>query len=588
MRLKKPMIAVSTVALLTLAACGGGSSSGPPGATASGNFTGGAAGAGQDPNRTAPAAEAAGVQKGGTLLVQTFGGLTTMDPTEAYYVDTGSILSAYVVRSLTQYVWDDQTKDMVLVPDLATDLGTPNSDYTEWTFTLRDGIKYENGQAVTPEDIKYGIERSFDRETFPGGATYSNDYFLDGDKYKGPYKSGSDYKGVVIDGNNITIKMARPFPDMPYWGAFAAMSPIPPGKDSDPATYRLHPWATGPYKFDQYTPNKSLTLVKNDQWDPNTDPGRHQYLDEIDFNFNTPQAKTEQTLLSDNGDAANTLTYNNVTTTNYGSFAGSDTNQLVTGSSPCTAMWMMDMRKIKDKDVREALAWAYPYKDVYAASGLITNVTSIPGTNVMPPGIQGREDYEAPPGHQPGQTDPAKAKALLEKANAVGYEIKFLYRTDDPLNVAGKDQIVKGLEKAGFKATPVATTLAQYADVRADPNTDINVRAYGWCSDWPSGATWIPPLFHSTDIKNVGFEANQMGFNEPSVDKQIDQILASPVEEQPAAWNKLGQDIQEKWFPFFVTYYYGVAMIRGTNVQGMNDDPVFGMPTWKDIWLKQS
>ncbi len=86
---------------------------------------------------------------------------------------------------------------MVLVPDLATDLGTPNEDFTEWTFTIREGVKYENGQEVTAEDIAYGIKRSFDRETFPEGAAYSNDYFLDGDTYKGPYKTGEDYKGVV-------------------------------------------------------------------------------------------------------------------------------------------------------------------------------------------------------------------------------------------------------------------------------------------------------------------------------------------------------------------------------------------------------
>ena len=38
----------------------------------------------------------------------------------------------------------------------------------------------------------------------------------------------------------------------------------------------------------------------------------------------------------------------------------------------------------------------------------------------------------------------------------MGYEIKFLFRTDDPISVKGKDAIVKGLTEAGFKATPVA------------------------------------------------------------------------------------------------------------------------------------
>lgn len=59
---------------------------------------------------------------------------------------------------------------MVLVPDLATDLGRHNANFTSWTFTLRPGVMFSNGRPVTPQDIAYGIERSFDREMFPSGA----------------------------------------------------------------------------------------------------------------------------------------------------------------------------------------------------------------------------------------------------------------------------------------------------------------------------------------------------------------------------------------------------------------------------------
>ena len=46
---------------------------------------------------------------------------------------------------------------MQLVPDMATDLGRPNEDNTEWTFTLKDGIKYEDGTDVKAEDVAYAI-----------------------------------------------------------------------------------------------------------------------------------------------------------------------------------------------------------------------------------------------------------------------------------------------------------------------------------------------------------------------------------------------------------------------------------------------
>src|SRR6187200_2109935 len=139
MRLKKPIIAVSAVGLLTLAACGGSDDS--PSASDNTFQTGGSAGSAQDANRKAPAPEIDGAQKGGTVSVNSVAGLNSMDPTEAYYINTGSILSQLVVRSLTQYVYEDG--QMVLVPDLATDLGTPNGDFTEWTFTIREGVKYE-------------------------------------------------------------------------------------------------------------------------------------------------------------------------------------------------------------------------------------------------------------------------------------------------------------------------------------------------------------------------------------------------------------------------------------------------------------
>lgn len=589
MRLKKPVIAVSTVALLALAACGGGddNSGGPAGEQATLGESGGA-GSGKDPNRQAPAAEIEGAQEGGTINVISVAGLNTMDPTEAYYANTISILSNLVTRSLTQYVYDPENKDMVLIPDLATDLGTPNDDFTEWTFTIREGVKYENGQEVTPEDIAYGIKRSFDRETFPEGAGYSNEYFLDGDSYEGPYKSGDDYQGVVIDGQKLTIKMKTPFPDMPYWGAFPAMGPIPPGKDSDPAKYRLHPWATGPYKFDEYTPEKSLTLVRNDQWDPATDPGRHQYPDGYDMQFDVPTAKIDQVLLKDTGDAKNTLSYDNVQVANYLPFKEQAEDRLVLGTVPCTRYWAPDYRKITDRKIREALAWAYPYADVYTATGLIPNVTRAYGTNLMPPGIPGREEFNPLPDHEPGQTDPEKAKSLLKEAGAEGYEIKFLYASDDPIAVDGKDAVVRGLEQAGFKATPVATTTANLSTERADPDSPINVRDAGWCSDWPSGSSWIPPLYKSTNLKKEGLAANYSVFSEKSVDDQIQKVLTSPIEDQPGLWNDMDQSVAEDYFPLFVTGYYGAAMMRGSNVQGFLNDAIAGqMPTWKDLWLQQ-
>ena len=73
-----------------------------------------------------------------------------------------------MLRSLTQYAYDADSNDMQLIPDMATDLGRPSEDNKEWTFTLRDGLKYEDGTPVKAEDVAYAVKRSFAIAELPG------------------------------------------------------------------------------------------------------------------------------------------------------------------------------------------------------------------------------------------------------------------------------------------------------------------------------------------------------------------------------------------------------------------------------------
>jgi peptide/nickel transport system substrate-binding protein len=326
-------------------------------------------------------------------------------------------------------------------------------------------------------------------------------------------------------------------------------------------------------------------LEKNPYWDPATDPARTQYPDGYDFKLQTQTEKTDQILLADSGDGQTTLTYDDLLAPDYQQLQQKDPSRLTLGGSPCTYYWAPDNRKITDKKVREALSWAYPYKNAILAAGLIPNVNAIPATNLMPPGLPGRTAYNVT-GRQGFESDPAKAKALLKQANAMGYEIKFLFRTDDPISVKGKDAIVRGLTEAGFKATPVPTTTANYAAARDNTSEDINVRSAGWCSDWPSGATWLPTVLGSTDpSKTHSFQANFSAFSNKAADNQMAAIQKLPLEQQAAAWNDLDKKIATQYFPLFTTYYTGVAQAHGSRIMGDNDDNTLGMPTWKDIWV---
>ncbi len=70
------------------------------------------------------------------------------------------------------------------------------------------------------------------------------------------------------------------------------------------------------------------------------------------------------------------------------------------------------------------------------------------------------------------------------------------------------------------------------------------------------------------------------------MDARMSEIEKMPLAQQPAAWNDLDKTIQTTYFPVIVTSYSGKAMMRGSKVMGMHNDPVFGMPTWQTMWLK--
>src|SRR3954470_11995276 len=239
-----PVLALLATAALTLSACGGSGSSSDSGTGPIDSGQLGNTGSGTDASATGPVT-LDGAQKGGVITVLTNTGLsTTIDPAEAYYLDTMSVDGQLLTRSLTQYRYDPDQKQMVLVPDLATDLGQHNDDYTKWTFTIRDGVKFEDGSTVTAKDIAWGMQRCMDAATFPTGACqyYSNVYFRGGSTYKGPYTAPNQkFNAIKVDGDTLTIFMDKPFPDMPYWGAFPANGPVPLGKASDPKTYKNHP-----------------------------------------------------------------------------------------------------------------------------------------------------------------------------------------------------------------------------------------------------------------------------------------------------------------------------------------------------------
>jgi len=594
MRFKTPLVALSAAGMLSLAACGGGTSEGPGDISSELENVAGKA---TDPTAVGPLT-IEGATPGGTVTVVASAGTlsTGLDPSNAYYSDVMSVETSLILRSLTQWKYDEETGNQVLVPDLSVDLGVANDDYTEWTFTLKDGIKYQDGTPIVAADIEYAVERSLDCATnldCPANYLIGDSGLLGaGDGSKAP----GDIAGVeATDEKTIVFKFAQPFPDMAYYGFFPLFSPIPADNpDAKKAGYERKLVASGPYQVEEYSPGKKLVLVRNEHWDASTDPGRAALPDKWVFDNTSDIVKIDAMLLADQGDAQTTLTYDDIDAADYPAFKRDAADRLVEGPQPLTSYLAPDYRKITDKKIREALAYAYPYEAAFKAAGAILGVTRIYADQILPPGVPGRVDYNYLPDHELGTTDPAKAKALLQEAGAEGFELVWPWFEDGSgINTKVKDILVKAYKEAGFTPKPYAATPETYSDIRKNPDLPINLRAAGWFSDWPSGGTWFPPLltcgsdWKGADLGETGFGSNYAAFCEETVDAKVAEIKASPLDDQPKLWGELDQTIMEEYMPWIPLYNGGTVQAHGSKIKGHEIDVTGGMPTLKIIWVQQ-
>jgi peptide/nickel transport system substrate-binding protein len=323
-----------------------------------------------------------------------------------------------------------------------------------------------------------------------------------------------------------------------------------------------------------------LTLVRNREWDPATDPGRHQYPDRYVFEFRPggDPERTASSILGDSGTGQTTLSLDATPTGDYAK--AEELGRVSVEPGFGTRMWMLDLRRVRDLRVREAIGYAYPYRADARAKGLIPGVTTLSGTSALPPGLPGRLNYTVLDS-EPGQTDPDKARALLREAGAVGFELSWPYNADDPAWVATTHAMVAAFEAAGFKAAPFRTTNDNWYPIDTSPAAPLDMRSLNpWYPDFPaSNGSWIRTYFES------GGSGNFASFSEPDVDAEIRRIAALPIEQQPAAWGALDKTIMTEYYPVIVTEYAGSALLHGSKIGGMNIESVQGMPTFKDIYV---
>ena len=103
-----------------------------------------------------------------------------------------------------------------------------------WTYHIQPDVKFEDGTTVTSQDVKYAVERTFDRGLYPLGPAYFT-FLLAPQKpaYPGPYKDRSKnlmgLKAVQTpNATTIVFHLAHPFADFNYVVAIPQTAPVPP------------------------------------------------------------------------------------------------------------------------------------------------------------------------------------------------------------------------------------------------------------------------------------------------------------------------------------------------------------------------
>lgn len=549
MRTKKRAIGVALGAVVSLAAAacssGGGATTAPP--ASGGSAGGGGAGGG-----------AAAAAKGGTLFFLSLGPQEHWDPQRMYIGADIEFASRVFTRTLTTF---SPGKDSKLTPDLATDLGTMSDGGKTWKFTLIDGAKWQDGQAVKCEDVKYGISRTFAQDIITGGPNYAIQY-LDipskkDDKggevpaYDGPYKgTGQDLydKAVTCSGQTITFKMKIPVTDFNQAVTFPAFTAF--RKDQDKAAAGdFAVFSDGPYMLEgTFDPNKGGKFVRNPNWDAGSDKIRKAYPDIIDYQVGVQTETVIQRLIADQGNDKFAVGNGTAPPALLAQIAANPAAQkrAVNPVAPYVDYIQPNVKSkvFSNEAARKAFATA-TNRDAY--------ITAYGGPSVMVPtyamcnkALACFKDFN--PFGAPTAGDPVAAKKMLTDAGvAMPVNITVVYRkrpTADKALAALKET----WDKAGFNVTLEGISDKYYATIQGPAYATKDAFWAGWGADWPSGSTVVPALFDGRVNISAGGSGQDYGyFNDPEVNAKIDE--AYKIQDATArekAWGDIDEMIAKK------------------------------------------
>ena len=582
---KRAAVALIAVAALGLSACGSSDDGG-----------GGAGSAPKMGNDGIGKIANPSDEKGGTLkfgLAGEWG--DTVDPGETYYGYSWDMMRNYV-RTLTMFKAAPGKAGLEVVPDLATDLGKATDGGKTWTYTLKQGLKFEDGSPITAKDVKYGILRSTDHKTFPAGYTYFDDFLKFPEGYDGPYRSkdvNTDSAIETPDDSTIVFHLKEPYAGFDYLAQLGATAPVPQAKDTG-AKYKNHVISSGPYMFEgNYNPTTGFTLVRNPNWDAATDPNRKALPDEMTVKLNMSPDDVDNQIIAGTLDVD--IAGTGIQPAAVPKVLQSADLRSRADNPTIARLWYTSInptvKPLDNIECRKAVMYAMSPASFQNAFGGKYAGGEIAST-VLPPAIPGYEDYDMYDVKANPKGQPDKAKEALEKCGQPdGFETTMAWRDDRPKEKAEAEAFQESLGKVGIKVNVRALPGGDYSSSTCGlpsyvVKNGIGLCANGWGADWNDGFGFLSQLVDSRVIRPTGGSLNT-SVRIPEVDQMLDQGKVEQDEaKREELWNKIDHRVMEEAVIYPGVYAKSV-LLRSKNTTNVFVNDSLGYYDYTAMGVKQ-
>jgi peptide/nickel transport system substrate-binding protein len=460
-----------------------------------------------------------------------------------------------------------------LVPDLAMALPKPMDEGRTWTFRLRPGIKFSNGEVLTAEDVRATFERLFKIGNSPNAGTWYS-VIAGGEACVKAPKTCDLSRGIVADGDSVTFHLTRGDPDFLYRLAmpFAFILPADtPAKNLD-----IPPPGTGPYKWVKYAPQTEMRVERNPffkEW--STDAQPPGLPDAIEQRFGLTVGAEVTQVERGQADWISSST-DSIPSDRLDEIGTRYADQVHINPILATQYFAFNTRvaPFDNLKARQAVNFAVDRE----ALGKIAGGPNLaePTCQVLPPASKGYEPYcpytANPNGGRWIGPDMAKARQLVEESGTKGARVKVTSETTD-VNKGFGLYFVDLLNKLGYKASAqFLSPEIEYPYVQ-NSNNKVQFAYSAWYADYPAPSTFLEVLFSCDSFHpNSNSSPNIAEFCDRNIDAQMNKAATTALSDPDAAneiWAQVDRAVtdQAPWVAMFNPKWLDFTSKRVTGFQ---------------------